>query len=532
VIHVSSPTAFVDTFVIDRLPSADQWPDLVFDLPELQYPERLNAAVELLDKAVARGWGERPCMSGSGTDWTYAELLAWSNRLANVLVDGYGLQPGNRVMLRGTNAPWMVAAWFATLKAGGVSVATMPMLRETELAKIYRKSRPTVALCAEGLMGPLLALGESAVASWGPDGDLVERALAKPDTFANVDTYATDPALLGFTSGTTGEPKATIHFHRDLLAIADTFLPILKANGDDVFTGSPPLAFTFGLGGLVVFPMRVGASTVFLDQPGPAALAELIARRRVSVCFTAPTAYRAVAQLDPKPDLSSLRRAVSAGETLPASTFHTFEEATGLKLIDGIGATEMLHIFISASDDGIRPGATGKPLPGYVAKVIDDDGNEVADGVIGRLAVRGPIGCRNLADARQAEYVVDGWNVTGDAYLRDADGYYWYQARTDDMIVSSGYNIAAPEVEQALLTHPAVAEAGVIGVPDDERGMVVKAFVHLVDPRSASPELATELQDHVKQTIAPYKYPRLIEFRADPLPKTPTGKLQRKQLSH
>jgi 2-aminobenzoate-CoA ligase len=524
------PTTHVDTFVIDRLPPPALWPELRFDLPELRYPERLNAAVELLDRAVERGWGDRPCVSGGGTSWTYGELATWSNRIANVLVGGYGLVPGNRVLIHGPNAPWVVAAWFATLKAGGVAVVTMPMLREYELDKICRRSSPLVALCATGFENPLVSVGRCPVALWGDEGDLLHRAQAQPATFEAVDTYATDPSLLGFTSGTTGEPKGTIHFHRDLLAIADTFLPLLKPVADDVFTGSPPLAFTFGLGGLVVFPMRVGASTVFLDTPGPAALATLIAERRVTVCFTAPTAYRAMLHLDPPADLGSLRRAVSAGETLPEATFHAFEQATGVRLIDGLGATEMLHIFISAADDDIRPGATGKPLPGFEARVIDDDGRPVPDGTVGRLAVRGPIGCRYLDDERQKEYVVDGWNVTGDAYVRDADGYFWFQARTDDMIVSSGYNIAAPEVEEALLTHPSVAEAGVIGVADDERGMVVKAFIHLADPAAASDELARELQEHVKRTIAPYKYPRVIEFRAEPLPKTMTGKLQRRAL--
>jgi 2-aminobenzoate-CoA ligase len=525
------PTAHVDTFVIDRLPPPALWPELRFDLPELQYPARLNAGVELLDRALERGWGERPCMSGGGTSWTYAELAEWSNRIANVLVSGYGLVPGNRVLIHGANAPWIVAAWFATLRAGGVAVVTMPMLREFELNEICRRAEPLVALCATGLERPLVSIGRCPVALWGDEGDLFHRAQAQPSAFRPVDTYGTDPALLGFTSGTTGEPKATIHFHRDLLTIADTFNPVLKPVADDVFTGSPPLSFTFGLGGLVVFPMRVGASTVFVGTPGPAALAELIAERRVTVCFTAPTAYRAMLQLEPPADLSSLRRAVSAGETLPAATFHAFEQATGVRLIDGIGATEMLHIFISASDDDIRPGATGKPLRGYEARVIDDEGRPVPDGTVGRLAVRGPIGCRYLDDERQKVYVVDGWNVTGDAYVRDADGYFWFQARNDDMIISSGYNIAAPEVEQALSLHPAVAEVGVIGVPDEERGAVVKAFVYLVDPSTASDELARELQDHVKRTIAPYKYPRLIEFRAEPLPKTLTGKLQRRALA-
>ncbi|MCP3910568.1 MAG: AMP-binding protein [Actinomycetia bacterium] len=525
---MAATTAHIDTFVIDRLPPADQWPDLIFSIPEVRHPERLNAAAELLDSAVARGWGDRPCVTGDGIEWTYADLQTWANRLANVLVDDCGIVPGNRVLLRAPNTPWLVAAWFAVLKAGGVVVATMPLLRASELRKIHDKSLPTVALCDAALDAELNAADLPIPALyWGASTDSLEaRAEAKPATFANVDTAADDPALLGFTSGTTGEPKAAIHFHRDLLVIADTFQPLLKATADDIFCGSPPLGFVFGLGGLVVFPMRVGASTQLCSAPGIDVLADLIAQRQATICFTAPTAYRAMLDLEGY-DLSSLRRCVSAGETLPQATWQAFFDATGVKLIDGLGATELLHIFVSASDDDIRPGTTGRAVPGYEARVIDDDGNPVADGTVGHLAVRGPIGCRYLDDDRQQVYVQDGWNLTGDAYLRDEDGYFVYQARTDDMIISAGYNIAAPEVEHALLTHPAVAEAGVIGQPDAHRGNLVRAFVHLRDPGSASDDLARELQDHVKATIAPYKYPRQITFVAEPLPKTQTGKLQR-----
>lgn len=522
-----SPTAHIDTFVIDGLPPAEQWPDLVFDGLPNPVPERLNAATHLLDGAVARGWGDRPCMADATDRWTYAELLAWANRLANVLLD-QGVVPGNRVLLRGGNRAWLVAAWFATLKVGAVAVVTMPMLRETELRPILAKCQPAIALCDADTAAALIATaGDMPVLIWGGEGDLRDRAEQQPTTVDDIDTAADDPALLGFTSGTTGIPKAAVHFHRDIIIIAEIFQPLLKARTDDVFCGSPPLAFTFGLGGLVIFPMFVGASTVFSPAPGPVPLAELIQQHRATVCFTAPTAYRKLLELAESVDLSSLRRGVSAGETLPKQTFLDVEAATGIRLIDGMGATEMLHIFIATADDDIRPGATGKPLPGYEARIIDDQGDPVPDGTIGRLAVRGPIGCRYLDDERQTDYVQDGWNLPGDAYVRDADGYYHYQARTDDMIISSGYNIAAPDVEHALLTHPAVAEAGVIGVPDADRGMVVKAFVHLREPGEASDALRRELQDHVKATIAPYKYPRILEFSDDPLPRTGTGKLQR-----
>ncbi|MGI9018475.1 MAG: AMP-binding protein [Euzebya sp.] len=523
----AEPTSHTDTFVIDGLPPAEEWPDLLLEGLRVPLPSRLNAATELLDSAVARGWGDRPCMTDGAERWTYAQMLQWANQLAHVLVE-IGIVPGNRVVLRGPNSAWMVAAWFATLKVGAVVVVTMPLLREHELRQIFDKCAPAAALCDDASVAPLTAMaGDVPVLVWGGDGDLIQRARSQPMHFDNVDTSAADPALLGFTSGTTGTPKATIHFHRDLLIVADAFQPLLKATGDDVFCGSPPLAFTFGLGGMVIFPMRVGASTVFPSAPGPGPLAQVIATHRATVCFTAPTAYRALLEVADEHDLSSLRRGVSAGETLPEHTFRAFHEATGIKLIDGLGSTEMLHIFVSAADDDIRPGATGKPLPGYEARIVDDRGEAVADGTVGRLAVRGPVGCRYLDDPRQRTYVQGGWNMTGDAYLRDADGYFHYQARTDDMIISSGYNIAAPDVEHALLTHPAVAEAGVIGIPDESRGMVVKAFVHLRDPSTASDELRVTLQEHVKATIAPYKYPRVLEFCEESLPRTNTGKLQR-----
>ena len=524
----SSGTAFVDRFVLDGLPPDDEWPDLLFEIPALRYPDRLNAATELLDRAVGRrGWGDRPCMSLGSDRWTYRDMLEASNRVARVLVGECGAVPGNRVLLRGSNSPWLVAAWFAVLKAGCVAVTTMPLARRAELDKIVAKCRPSVALCQAGMDEPLRAAGGFPVLCWGDGGDLEARAGAEPASFANVDTASADPALLGFTSGTTGEPKAAIHFHRDLLAVADAFLPLLKPSRDDVFVGSPPLAFTFGLGGLVVFPMRVGASTVFCPQPGPGPLAELIESCRATVCFTAPTAYRIMLQIRPRPDLSSLRRAVSAGEQLSQDTFRAFEEATGIRLIDGLGATEMLHIFVASADDAIRPGAIGRPLPGYEARIVDDDGEEVPDGTVGRLAVRGPVGCRYLNDDRQREYVERGWNITGDACVRDRDGYFHYRARTDDMVVSAGYNIAPGEVEDALNSHPAVAEAAVIGTPDPRRGTVVKAVVRLNRPDGGSDSLAEELQAHVKALIAPYKYPRVVEFSPEPLPRTSTGKLQR-----
>ncbi|WP_421882409.1 AMP-binding protein [Pacificispira sp.] len=534
------PTAHIDTFARDNLPPADQWPDLILNRPEYQYPDYINCAVELTDRMVQKGFGDNVALIGNGRQRTYKELSDWTNRLAHALVEDYGVQPGDRVLIRSGNNPAMVAAWLAVTKAGGVAVNTMPMLRAAELTKIVNKAQVSLALTDSRMADELVACAkdnkylEKVVSFDGTanhDSELDRIALNKSVKFDAVKTGRDDVALLGFTSGTTGLPKATMHFHRDILAIADGYAAsVLKVTPDDIFVGSPPLAFTFGLGGLAVFPLRFGATATLLENASPPNLIEIIETYKATVCFTAPTAYRAMMRaMDQGADLSSLRVAVSAGETLPAPTYEAWVEKTGVPILDGIGATEMLHIFVTNTLDDAKPGSTGRPVPGYEAKVVDDDMNEVPRGTVGKLAVRGPTGCRYLADDRQQDYVRDGWNLTGDAFIQDEDGAFHFAARADDMIVSSGYNIAGPEVEEALLSHPAVAECGVIGVPDEERGQIVKAFVVLAQGQSAGPELVKALQDHVKATVAPYKYPRRVEF-IDALPKTQTGKVQRFRL--
>jgi 2-aminobenzoate-CoA ligase len=532
------PSAHVDTFPRDNLPSAADWPEFCFTLPELRYPDRFNCAVELLDRWIQRGHGEQPCIISPQETWTYAALAERVNRIANVLTRSLGLVPGNRVLLRGPNSPMMVAAYFAVIKAGGVVVATMPLLRAKEIAYPLNKAAIRLALCDHRLADEMekargAAPGLARAVYWGSGApDALEALMAKPgyESFAACETASDDVCLIGFTSGTTGEPKGTMHFHRDMLATCDSYgRHVLRADASDRFIGSPPLAFTFGLGGLVLFPLRVGAATILLEKAPPDALLAAIATHRATICFTAPTAYRAMLGKLGGHDIASLRKCVSAGEALPQATFEAWRAATGINIMDGIGATEMLHIFIGSPEDAIRPGATGRPVPGYEARILDDAGREVPPGTIGRLAVRGPTGCRYLADARQAKYVQNGWNVTGDTYVMDADGYFWYQARSDDMIISAGYNIAGPEVEAALLAHPGVAECGVVGVADDERGQIVMAFVVPAAGSGADTVLARQLQDHVKATIAPYKYPRAVEFVTE-LPKTQTGKLQRFEL--
>ncbi|HEX2651590.1 MAG TPA: AMP-binding protein [Burkholderiales bacterium] len=527
-------SAHVDSFARDNLPPRAQWPELTFDLPELQYPERLNCAAMLLDERVRAGDGERIAIRAPDGECTYAQLLAHANRIANVLVKDMGLVPGNRVLLRGPNNPMMAACWLAVFKAGGICVGTMPLLRAKELTDILTKAEVSHALCDKRLEAELKLAQANCptlreVCFWYSDEkeSLDERAKRQPDTFKNVDTLAEDVALIAFTSGTTGKPKGTLHFHRDVIAMCDCFpRSCLKPSKDDVFIGSPPLAFTFGLGGLLCFPLRFGASTALVEKLSPETLLESIRRFKATVLFTAPTMYRALAGIWKNHDVRSLRKCVSAGEALPDATRRLFKEASGIEIIDGIGSTELIHIFISHAPERVRRGATGYAIPGYRATVLDGNGEPCKPGEVGRLAVKGPTGCRYLADDRQRNYVQDGWNLTGDAYAMDEDGYFYYQARTDDMIISAGYNIAGPEVEGALLSHAAVAECAVVGAHDEERGMIVKAFVVLKKDFSVT---AKELQEHVKNSIAPYKYPRAIEFVAS-LPRTETGKLQRFKL--
>ena len=532
------PTAHVDSFARDNLPPRDQWPE--FNLEGFDYPEHLNAAVELTDRMVEKGFGDHTALIGNGRRRTYKELSDWTNRLAHALAEDYGLRPGDRVLIRSANNPAMVACWLAATKAGAVVVNTMPMLRVGELSQIVDKAEIGLALCDSRLMDELVACAKDSRflkqvvgfdGTANHDAELDRVALNQPGTPVDVETGRDDVALLSFTSGTTGSPKATMHFHRDLLIIADGYArEVLQVTPDDVFVGSPPLAFTFGLGGLAVFPLRFGAAGILLESATPPNMMEIIETYRATVVFTAPTAYRAMlAGMEAGADLSSLRAAVSAGETLPAPIFEAWTRKTGKPILDGIGATELLHIFISNRLDDARPGCTGRVVSGYEARIVGDDMAELPRGEVGRLAVRGPTGCRYLSDERQRSYVRDGWNLTGDTFTQDEDGYFHFVARSDDMIISGGYNIAGPEVEAALLAHPHVAECAVVGAPDEARGQIVEAHVVLAEGVEACDAERQILQDHVKATIAPYKYPRSVRF-TDALPKTQTGKIQRFRL--
>ena len=529
------PTGHTDSFTRDRLPPPAHWPEI--NLDAFIYPEWLNAAVELSDRMVEQGFGDRVALIGNGRQRTYKELTDWSNRIAHALVENYGLKAGNRILIRSANNPAMVACWLAATKAGAVVVNTMPMLRAGELEQIVDKAEVTMAICDTRLMVELVncaktsrflksVIGFDGTANH--DAELDRIALSKPVRFAAAKTGRDDVALLGFTSGTTGEPKATMHFHRDILIIADAYAKeVLQVTPDDIFVGSPPLAFTFGLGGLAIFPLRFGAAAALLEQATPPNMMQIIQEHKATVCFTAPTAYRAMLKaMAEGVDLSTLRAAVSAGETLPAPVYEEWMSRTGKPILDGIGATEMLHIFITNRFNDHRPACTGKPVTGYEARIVDDAGHEKPRGEVGRLAVRGPTGCRYMADDRQLKYVQNGWNLTGDSFWQDVEGYFHFAARSDDMIISSGYNIASPEVEAALLSHPAVAECAVIGAADEERGMIVEAHIVLAKDKIGDALMIKILQDHVKAVIAPFKYPRRIVF-TQALPKTATGKIQR-----
>lgn len=538
-------TAHLDTYALDRLPPPQQWPAFLFNA-DTRYPERMNCALELVERHVREGRGERVAIryeqDGAHRTVSYAELAALSNRIAHVLTGDMKLVPGNRVLLRGPNNLMMAACWLAVVKAGLIAVPTMPLLRAKELKQVIDRAAVSAALCDERLREELEANlkpgGEHHCPSLtqalyfnGSGAGSVEAAMAnKPDSFEACDTAADDICLIAFTSGTTGQPKGTVHFHRDVIAMCDLFpRHVLKPGPDDIFCGTPPLAFTFGLGGILCFPLRVGASTVLAERLTPESLLALIQSWRATIVFTAPTFYRQMAALAPGYDLSSLHKSVSAGEALPDATRQSWKAATGIEMTDGIGGTEMMHIFISSAGADVRPGAIGKVVPGYIAQIVDEQMQPVPHGTVGKLAVRGPTGCRYLDDPRQANYVKDGWNLPGDTFKADADGYYYYQARSDDMIVSAGYNIAGPEVESALMRHEAVAECGVVGMPDPERGQIVAAYVVLRPGVAASDETCAALQSYVKAEIAPYKYPRKVIF-VDALPRTETGKLQRFRL--
>ena len=543
-----APSSHQDPFARDHLPPADQWPVFVFDRPEVQYPDQINASAELVDANVRAGRGTRPALHGHGAQgpftWTYADLQDRVDRIAHVLTRDMGLVSGNRVLLRGGNSPMMAACWLGAVKAGLVVVPTMPLLRSAELQAIIDKAQVQAALCTDALAEELShcldpqhphhtpTLAQVIHFHTDATGGLEQRMAAHGAPFSTHPTSRDDVCLIAFTSGTTGKPKGTMHFHRDVLAMCDLFpRHTLQMRDDDVVCGTPPIAFTFGLGGLLAFPLRHGASTVLLEKHTPQSLLETIAHHRATQCYTAPTFYRQMAALASGFDLSSLRHPVSAGEALPDATRQLWKQATGQEITDGIGGTEVIHIYIAAAGADVRPGHIGKVVPGYVAQIVDDDMQPVPPGTPGRLAVRGPTGCRYLDDPRQRDYVKDGWNLPGDTFVMDADGYFRYMARNDDMIVSAGYNIAGPEVESALLQHPAVAECGVVGLPDEERGQVVAAYVVLKAGHTGDATMTEALQQFVKNSIAPYKYPRRLIY-LDALPRTETGKLQRFKLRH
>ena len=536
----SSSSAQIDRFVHERLPPLEEWPKFDYSqLPDLNIPAQSNLVESLFDSAMQNGHADRPMLRSDRITLSYADTLARVNRISQVLVEDFKLAPGNRVLLRGGNSIGMALAWLGVVQAGLIAVATMPLLRAKELGEIIDKARPALALCDAALLEELqLAQSQSSILQtivpfnlMNAPGSLAVLSAQKDGHFTPCPVLADDIALMAFTSGTTGKPKAAVHTHRDVLAACEAWpRHILRAAPDDIVMGSPPLAFTFGLGGMLIFPMWAGASVYYPSIPyTPEAMIKLLKQVGATICYTAPTLYRQMAAFAKQHGVPDLRLCISAGESLPDATRQLWKGATGIEIIDGIGATEMFHIFISSRPEEVRRGAIGKVVPGYSAKVVDDQGIEVPRGSIGRLAVIGPTGCRYLNDERQTRYVKDGWNYPGDAFVQDADGYFFYQARDDDMIITSGYNVSGPEIEDALLRHTAVAECGVVGIANEERGMIVAAFVVLKPGETGDDALVKALQDHVKAMLAPFKYPRQIEFRTQ-LPRTETGKLQRFKL--
>ncbi|QEE50610.1 AMP-binding protein [Flavobacterium alkalisoli] len=531
---------YEDNFAHDHLPSQELHAECFTGHSDFEFPEDLNCVERLLDRHIAGGNGNKVAIRTFDTEWTYKDLYEKANQIAHVLTENLGLVPGNRVLIRSANNPMYVACWFAVLKAGGIVVATMPLLREKELTVMVESAEISHALCDYRLEEEMMAVKSpflKQVITFDGSGkgiSKLETLMAnKSKTFNNYATKSGSLSIIGFTSGTTGKPKMTSHYHKDILLICEAFPKYsLQPTPDDVFTGSPPLGFTFGLGGLVLFPFYFGASTFLIEKPAPELLLQAIQDYKITICFTAPTAWRVLTQKVQDYDISSLRKCVSAGETLPVKVWEDWYKATGLKIIDGIGSTEILHIFISSNEENMRIGATGLPIRGYEAKIIDADGNDVEDGTEGRLAVRGITGCKYLnSPEKQMEYVQGGWNVTGDIFRKDKEGYFWFVARGDDMIISSGYNISAIEVESVLLTNENVAECAVVGLPDENRGMLVCAYIVLKDKSKACDELTKAIQDWFKEAAAPYKYPREIKY-VDVLPKTETGKIQRFKLKN
>ncbi|MFZ9314779.1 MAG: AMP-binding protein [Burkholderiaceae bacterium] len=547
-----------DRFVHDRLPPPTQQPQILRARPEFQFPQAFNLTDFLFEKGSAHRGPNAPLFQGlepGSAALSYRQAAERADQIAHLVRTRLGLASGSRVLIHAPNSAETALVWLGLVKAGMVAVATMPLLRAKELGKVIRKAEIAWAVVHPALvqevvlaaqeapsLQQIITLGVPATEMPAPLyagalGDLlatkVANAVHAPNPPFVADTDGDDIALLAFTSGTTGDPKAVVHTHHDVAAACEAWpRAVLRPRPTDLVVGSPPLAFTFGLGGMLVFPMWAGASVYYPNtRYTPETLVQTIAQVGATTCYTAPTFYRQMVEHIPEGGLPSLTTCVSAGEALPPAIRDLWRNKTGIELTDGIGATEMFHIFISSAPEEVRAGAIGRVVPGYEAQVVDDEGKPLADGEIGRLRVRGPTGCRYLADPRQTNYVKDGWNYPGDAFRRDAEGYFYYQSRTDDMIISAGYNISGLEVESVLLTHPAVAECGVVGAPDEERGMRVKAFVVVKpDHRDHDPvALTRDLQDYVKATIAPYKYPREIVF-VQTLPRTETGKLQRFRL--
>ena len=541
----------------EYLPPEEMRPEKVYSIPEVQdYPARLNPARELLDRNVEEGRGGKPALLFQDRVITYGALAEQANRLGNVLAS-HGVEEEDRVVILSPNQPLSLVANFAALKLGAVPVPASPLLSPPEVSWVINNSEAR-ALLVHTAMLPLVEKArpefssEPVVLGLAPPSDELSKAdvesvlplMEKADAALEAVLREKDRVgILLYTSGTTGKPKGVVHLVEEILAVADTFGHYgWKLRDDDVVFSPAPLAFAAGYGAMAIIPFRFGAAVSIMPRFEPEAAFETVQQHHATVLTILPTSYRKMLQVEgaeKRFDLSSVRMCTGGGEALTAETYGQWLDRFGLEIFEGFGTTEMFYVFVSvAVTEKAKPGSIGTPVPGYEVKVVSEEGNEVGPGEIGRMVAKGPTGTLywrpqeengRLMESQRHAVVGKGWNVVGDYLYGDEDGYFWFVSREDDLIKSSGYRIGPEEIEMVILKHPAVADAGVIGVPDPVRGQNTKAFVVLTEGYAPSGELKQEIIDFCRNDIAVYKLPREVEF-VETLPRTVTGKLLRRVL--
>ncbi len=530
-------------------PPRELWPRFGLDFPEArEWPAKLNIAEVLVDDNLKRG--DKPAILYEDRQIKYRELQLMINKFGNAL-KVLDVKPYDRVMLRLPNIPEFIVSSLAVQKLGAVSVPTFTLLKAKELSYIASDCEAKVLITTPSLLedvekakGELKTIRHIVLADAKPSEveapyiafDYLMDDFKEATGLEPVRVDQDEVTLLLYTSGTTGPPKGCIHTHRHYLAVADCYAKnVLQAREDDVWGGPPTMAFAYGHTGLICNPLRHGATTSLVGSGRfePASMFQLIEKHGISVFYGVPTAYRTMVALKHergKYDFSSLRVCVTAGEPCPPSLYYTIKEFFGCEVLEHMGCTELFNGFISTRFGQVKPGSMGLAVPGYDVRILGDDGNEVKTGEVGHLAVAGPIGIRYWKlPEKQAESVRNGWNHTGDMAYKDEEGFFWFASRSDDIIKTAAYRVSPHEVEEALIKHGAVAEAGVIGVPDLERGQIIKAFIVLKPDHKPSSRLEEELRVFVKDQIAPYKAPKEVEFVKE-LPKTETGKIRRAEL--